>query len=264
MKDLPRDQVLQLIDGAPASPPERRVRYRGLAIVVVMASWNEEGKVAPCVRAVPRQIVDTVCVVDNGSADGTAAEARAAGAVVISHPRNLGAGGGYRTGYFYGRRQGFDLVVELAGDNQDDPADIQQVVDRLVDGGFDYVHGSRWMPGGTRVNMTRSRSLLTRVYSALFHALYGFPATDATNGFRAFRSALLDDPRIDLWQEWLIQYELEPYLLIKAVALGYRVGEAPVRKIYHQEMKRNTKMVPIKSWYSILRPLFLVKLGLKR
>jgi len=162
MKDLPRDRVLQLIDGAPASPPERRVRYRGLAIVVVMASWNEEGKVAPCVRAVPRQIVDTVCVVDNGSADGTAAEARAAGAVVISHPRNLGAGGGYRTGYFYGRRQGFDLVVELAGDNQDDPADIQQVVDRLVDGGFDYVHGSRWMPGGTRVNMTRSRSLLTR------------------------------------------------------------------------------------------------------
>jgi dolichol-phosphate mannosyltransferase len=264
MRDLPKDEILALIDAAPATAPERRVRYRGLTLCVVMASWNEAGKVGPGVRAVPRDVVDTVCVVDNGSVDGTGEEAREAGAVVIPHPRNLGAGGGYRTGYVYGRRKRFDLIVELAGDNQDDPADIPHVVDHLIDGGFDYVHGSRWMPGGTRVNMTRSRSRLTRLYSFLFRTLYGFPATDATNGFRVFSSGLLDDPRIDLWQEWLIQYELEPYLFLKTVQLGYKVGEAPVRKIYHQEMKRNTKMVPFKSWYSILRPLFLIRLGLRK
>ena len=264
MKDLPKQEILDLIDAAPATPPERRVRYRGQSLVVVMASWNEAGKVGPGVQAVPRDLVDTVCVVDNGSVDGTAEEAQRAGAVVISHPRNLGAGGGYRSGYFYGLRKGFDLIVELAGDNQDDPADIRHVVDHLLDGGFDYVHGSRWMAGGTRVNMTRSRSFLTRLYSFLFRSFFSFPATDATNGFRVFRSLLLEDPRIDLWQEWLIQYELEPYFFIKVVQLGYKVGEAPVRKIYHQEMKRNTKMVPFKSWYSILRPLFLIRLGLRK
>ena len=264
MRGLPKDQILALIDAAPSTPPDRRVRYRGLSLCVVMASWNEAGKVGPGVAVVPRDLVDTVCVVDNGSADGTGDEARAAGAVVIRHPRNLGAGGGYRSGYIYGRRKGFDLIVELAGDDQDDPADIRHVVDHLIDGGFDYVHGSRWMEGGTRVNMTRSRSYLTRVYSFLFRTLFGFPATDATNGFRVFKASLLDDPRIDLWQEWLIQYELEPYFFIKTVQLGYRVSEAPVRKIYHREMKKNTKMVPFKSWYSILRPLFLVKFRLKR
>lgn len=264
MKDLPREQILALIDQAPATDPERRVLYRGLSLCVVMASWNEAGKVGPGVRAVPRDVVDTVCVVDNGSVDGTAEEAREAGAVVISHPRNLGAGGGYRSGYVYARRKGFDLVVELAGDNQDDPADIPHVVDRLIDGGLDYVHGSRWMEGGTRVNMTVSRSYLTRIYSFLFRTLFGFPATDATNGFRVFKAELLDHPKIDLWQEWLIQYELEPYLFIRVVQLGSKVGEAPVRKIYHREMKKNTKMVPFKSWYSILRPLFLVRFGLKR
>jgi len=263
MRDLPREEILALIDAAPATPPERRVRYRGQSLVVVMASWNEAGKVVPGVQAVPRDLVDTVCVVDNGSVDGTAEEAREAGAVVISHPRNLGAGGGYRSGYFYGLRKGFDLIVELAGDNQDDPADIRHVVDHLLDGGYDYVHGSRWMAGGTRVNMTRSRSYLTRLYSFLFRTLFGFPATDATNGFRVFKTGLLEDPRIDLWQEWLIQYELEPYFFIKTVQLGYKVGEAPVRKIYHQEMRKNTKMVPFKSWYSILRPLFLIRFGLK-
>jgi len=264
MKDLPRDEILDLIEKAPATPPDRRVRYRGKSLVVVMASWNETGKVGLGVAAVPRDLVDTVCVVDNGSVDGTAEEARAAGAVVIRHPRNLGAGGGYRSGYFYGLLKGFDLIVELAGDNQDDPADIRHVVDHLLDGGYDYVHGSRWMEGGTRVNMTRSRSYLTRLYSFLFRTLFGFPATDATNGFRVFKSSLLEDSRIDLWQEWLIQYELEPYLFIQTVRLGYRVGESPVRKIYHSEMKKNTKMVPFKSWYSILRPLFLIRFGLKR
>ena len=98
----------------------------------------------------------------------------------------------------------------------------------------------------------------------LFRTLFGFPATDATNGFRVFKTSLLEDRRIDLWQEWLIQYELEPYFFIKVVQLGYKVGEAPVRKIYHQEMRKNTKMVPFKSWYSILRPLFLLRFGLKR
>src|SRR5688572_27068174 len=257
MRDLPRHEVLALIDTAPATAPANRLRYRGHTIVVVMASWNEAGKVGPGVAAVPRDVVDTVCVVDNGSVDGTGAEAHAAEAVVIAHPWNLGAGGGYRSGYVYAQRKGFDLVVELAGDNQDDPRDIARVVDRLLDDQLDYVHGSRWMPGGERVNMTRSRSALTKIYSLLFRTFFAFPATDATNGFRAFRTTLLSDPRIDLWQPWLIQYELEPYLFIKVVQLGYRVGEAPVRKIYHREMRQNTKMVPFKSWYSILRPLFL-------
>lgn len=263
MRDIPKEHILALIDAAPATPPEKRVRYRGFSLCVVMASWNEAGKIGPGVNAVPRAIVDTVCVVDNGSADGTGEEAQMAGAVVIRHPRNLGAGGGYRTGYVYAHRKKFDLIIELAGDNQDDPADIPRAVDRLIDGHLDYVHGSRWMSGGTRVNMTLSRSWLTRLYSFLFRVLYRFPATDATNGFRVFKSVLLDDPKIKIWQPWLLEYELEPYFFVKVVQLGYKIGEVPVKKIYHPEMKSNTKMVPFKSWYSIMRPLFLIRLGIR-
>jgi dolichol-phosphate mannosyltransferase len=262
--DMPKNEILALIDAADATDPQTRVRYRGRSIVAVMASWNERGKVGPGVAAVPRGIVDTVVVVDNGSHDGTGEEAREAGAVVIRHPRNLGAGGGYRSGYVYGLRHGFDVIVELAGDNQDDPRDIPRVVDRLIDGGFDYVQGSRYAPDGTRRNMTRSRLLMTRGYSKAFGALFGQPISDATNGFRAFYPRLLEDPRIDLWQPWLIEYELEPYLLAKACMLGYRVGEAGVTKIYHRSMADNTKMIPFKSWYSIARPLVLLRFGLRR
>lgn len=256
-------EIVSLIDQAPSTPEAERIRYRDRTIAVVMASWNEEGKVAPCVQAVPRGIVDTVCVVDDASTDATAQEGRDAGAVVISHPRNLGAGAGYRTGYHYAKRHGFDIVVELAGDNQDDPNDIQRVVDHLIDEELDYVQGSRYAKGGQQINMTRSRQGLTRIYSWLFNRMYRAKISDATNGFRAFYTRVLDDPKIQLFQSWLNRYELEPYLLVKVHQLGYKVGEAPVRKIYHDDMSANTKMVPFKSWYSIIRPLFLLRFGVR-
>ena len=256
-------ELQKLIQNTPSSNQESRVKYRGLSICVVMASWNEEGKVGHGVEAVSNQIVDSVLVVDNGSTDLTSFEAKNAGAIVIDHPNNLGAGGGYRTGWLYGSVKKFDLIVELAGDNQDVPSEIPRAVDKLIDDNLDYVQGSRWLAGGKRENMTISRTILTWVYSLLFRILFRKKITDATNGFRVFRREVLDNPKLNLWQDWLLQYEMEPYLLIQTCQAGYKVAEVPVTKRYHHDMKDNTKMVPFKSWWSILRPLFLLSLKIK-
>ena len=264
MEALPKEKLLSIIENTPVKPKAERILYRGFSIIVVMPCWNEEGKVGPGVAAVPRNIVDTVCVVNNGSNDGTAEEARAAGATVIDHPINQGAGGGIRSGLFYGLLNEYDLLAVLAGDNQDDPTDLRHVADKLIDEKLDYVQGSRWMKSGQMINMTMSRKALTWIYSFIFARFFKVSISDATNGFRLFRSEILKDERIDLWQEWLLAYELEPYLLIKTCKLGYKVGQAPVKKIYHNDMKDNTKMVPFKSWWSILRPLFYLRFGLKK
>ncbi len=257
-------EVLNLIEKAQSTKPTERVRYRGLSICVVMASWNEEGKVGSGVKAVSKEIIDSVVVINNGSQDLTSKEANDAGAFVIDHEINLGAGGGYRTGWLYGYYNNFDLIVELAGDNQDVPSEIPRAVDKLIDEKLDYVQGSRWLKGGKRENMTISRTILTWIYSFLFRILFRRKITDATNGFRVFRREVLDNPNLNLWQDWLLQYEMEPYLLIQTCRSGYKVSEIPVTKHYHKEMRDNTKMVPFKSWWSILRPLFLLSLGLKR
>ena len=201
-------ELQKLIQNTPSSNQESRVKYRGLSICVVMASWNEEGKVGHGVEAVSNQIVDSVLVVDNGSTDLTSFEAKNAGAIVIDHPNNLGAGGGYRTGWLYGSVKKFDLIVELAGDNQDVPSEIPRAVDKLIDDNLDYVQGSRWLAGGKRENMTISRTILTWVYSLLFRILFRKKITDATNGFRVFRREVLDNPKLNLWQDWLLQYEM--------------------------------------------------------
>jgi len=258
-----KEYIINLISSIPAKPLGERITYRGYSILVTMPCWNEEGKVGPGVKAVPKELVDTTCVVDNGSIDNTKKEAQDAGALVISHPINLGAGGGIRTGLEFGYQHKFDFLAVLAGDNQDDPNDLYKAVDKLIDGNFDYIQGSRWLKEGKRENMTLSRTLLTWVYSFLFRILFQTTITDATNGFRVMRRKVLENPRLNLWQDWLIQYELEPYLLIQTCRSNLEVAEVPVTKKYHDNMNDNTKMVPFKSWWSILRPLFLISLRIK-
>ncbi len=88
--------------------------------------------------------------------------------------------------------------------------------------------------------------------------------TDSANGFRAFRLSLLQDPRINLAQDWLDHYELEPYLYFKAITLGYKVKEVPVTKIYPPKELGYTKMTPWAGWWSILRPIILLGLRIRK
>ncbi len=106
------------------------------------------------------------------------------------------------------------------------------------------------------------RRFLTRVYPLLFRLATGFASSDATNGFRAFRVSIFDDRRIDLWQDWLDRYELEPYLLLKTVTTGKRIVEVPITLVYHQQ--GTTKMRGLSDWWRILRPLVFLTLRLKR
>ena len=89
------------------------------------------------------------------------------------------------------------------------------------------------------------RKLATRLHPLLFSLLSGRNVTDTTNGFRAMRVSLFRDERINLDQEWLDTYELEPYILWKVVTLGYKFQEVFVTKIYPpKKLGGYTKMIP--------------------
>ena len=107
------------------------------------------------------------------------------------------------------------------------------------------------------------RQIATRVHPILFSLSAGKWLTESTNGFRAFRTRLLDDPQIRLDQPWLDEYELEPYLYWKAIRLGYRTCEVPVTKIYPPKAIGYTKMKPITGWWSMLRPIVLLTLRMR-
>ena len=101
-------------------------------------------------------------------------------------------------------------------------------------------------------------------YTLVFRLLIRRAGTDVTNGFRAYRLALLDDPRIDIDQEWLDHYELEYYIHYKAMTLGFRTSEVPVSKTYPPQRRSYSKIRPFRDWWSIIRPTVLLRLGLRR
>ena len=112
--------------------------------------------------------------------------------------------------------------------------------------------------------MPRYRRMATRLHPWFMSLFCGKKLTESTNGFRAFRLALLDDARIRIDQRWLDAYGLEVYLLWKAIRLGYQHCEVPCTKTYPARATGFTKMRPIIGWWSILRPVFLLGLGIRR
>ena len=234
-------------------------------ILCVAPAWNEGERIARVVRAVPRGAVDAVVVVDDGSSDDTASFAESAGAFVIRQGANKGVGAAIRAGIDYGIAQKFDIVVIVSGGGKTPPEQIPRLVDPIIDQGFELVQGSRYKKGGEFLRMPLRRKLGTRAYTFLFSLFCGHRVSDASSGFRALRLSLLEDKRINLWQEWLDRYELEPYLLFKALRLKHKVIEAAVTIEYPKtDGIAYTKMRAITDWWKIFRPILFLGLGLKR
>jgi dolichol-phosphate mannosyltransferase len=105
------------------------------------------------------------------------------------------------------------------------------------------------------------------IHAGTFRFLTGFPCTDALNGFRAYKLEMFfDDPRINVWQDWLGGYEFETYLHYKVLKLGYRVTEVPVTKRYSHfgPGSKYSHIRPLVDWWHIMRPLMLLSLGIRK
>ena len=236
-----------------------------LRVLAASIAHNEASKIGSVLDRFEPGLVDRIVVVDDASTDETPEVIRSKGAVVLTHERRSGAGAAIRTALKYAVAEGFDVVVILAGNDKDRPPEIERLLAAVEDEGCDFVQGSRYLPGGDFGNMPFYRQLATRyVHPLLFSLIVGRRFTDTTNGFRAIRLSALQASGIDLDQRWLDKYELEVYLFYKMVRLGYRVKEVPVTKIYPRHALGYTKMKPITGWWSILRPLFLLGLHIKR
>ena len=230
----------------------------GRRVAVILPVYNEGAAACDLARRMPPEVARTF-VVDDGSTDGGC---DSADATVIRHSSNRGIGAAIRSGLDAARDAGCDVAIVMAGNGKDRPEEIPALLAK-IDEGFDYVQGSRFLQGGSSVRLPFVRGLLIHAFTFVFRLLVRFPGTDVTNGFRAYRLALLDDPRIRIHQTWLDRYELEYYLHWKFITLGYRVCEVPVSKIYPDRRGNYSKIRPVLDWWHMVRPVLLLALHLR-
>jgi dolichol-phosphate mannosyltransferase len=236
---------------------ENAENKHSLKVLVCIFAYNEGLKLEKTLEGFSTSRNYDVMVMDDGSVDNTSEIlSRHPEILVLRNDCNMGVGYGMRRVFRYVIDNGYDVIIPYAGNSKDRPGDIPALL-LAIQHGYDFVQGSRYKPGGIYGNMPFYRQLATKfIHPWIFSLVSGKRITDSTNGFRAISRRILCDDRLNLNQEWLNKYELEPYLFLKAIKLGYRVIEIPVTKIYPEKgLGKYTKMKPIWGWWSILRPL---------
>jgi glycosyltransferase involved in cell wall biosynthesis len=153
--------------------------------VVVIPAYNEAQVIQPVLAEI-LPIFPRIVVVDDGSADATAAQARQAGAIVLRHCVNVGQGAALETGIRYARELGAEYFVTMDADGQHLPGDARAMLAHLHRNRtrLDIVLGSRFL--GHASDMGKRRRLLLRAATLLSRRLHGMPLTDTHNGLRVF------------------------------------------------------------------------------
>jgi dolichol-phosphate mannosyltransferase len=238
--------------------------------IAIIPVYNDTGNIVKVLAKFRNKIVDEICIVTDCATEddldeiGKAAAKLGTSVHVIRNRERKGVGYAIREGVEYALGNGYDVVVVMAGNNKDDPREIPRLLTPILKEGYDYVQGSRFLLGGKRVKNPFLRGVFSRLYPFIWTLLTNVRCTDVTNGFRAYKLKIFLDKRIDIWQGWLDSYELEYYIHYKVLALGYKMKEVPVSKVYPYRHKGGySNISPFRDWWKIVGPLVYLKLGVK-
>jgi dolichol-phosphate mannosyltransferase len=138
--------------------------------IVVIPVYNDTGSLVKVLARFCDKIVDEICiVVDCATKDDLNEIGKAAAKIgtpihVIRNRIRKGVGYAIREGIEYALGKGYDIALVMAGNNKDDPEEIPRLLTPIVKKGYDYVQGSRFLPGGKHVRTPILRRAFSRLY----------------------------------------------------------------------------------------------------
>ena len=131
---------------------------------------------------------------------------------VIRQLKNQGIGRSMRNVLEYAKKHDYEAVAFIPGNNKNDPSEVCRLFQPIIEKNADYVQGSRYLKGSRRDCTPLFRLIMVKVHALFLSILTLRKITDALEGFRAFRLSIIDDPSINIDQDWLNTYGLETYL----------------------------------------------------
>jgi glycosyltransferase involved in cell wall biosynthesis len=227
--------------------------------LAVVPAYNEAATVGTVIRQVRESRPDVdVLVVDDGSTDATAPEARAAGAAVARLPFNLGIGGAVQAGFTYALEHGYDRMVQIDGDGQHDPGELVRLEAVMDDHpGVDMVCGSRFLSPELRYPAPISRRTGIHVFAFLLSRIVRQPVSDPTSGFRLYNRRAIALFARDYPHDYP---EVEAVLMLHHHRLTMR--ETPVRMFERGGGRSSIRSG--KSAYYMIKVLLALFVGLAR
>ncbi|MDD5311780.1 MAG: glycosyltransferase family 2 protein [Dehalococcoidia bacterium] len=220
-------------------------------IIAVIPCFNEENFIGDIIRKT-RQYVDHVVVVDDGSTDRTFEIAVSAGADVIRHKKQMGAGAGTMEAFEYARKTNADILVTLDGDAQHNPDEIPNLLKPIINNEADMVVGSRFLKEA-KIRAYRKFGIDVITRSVNLGSKVKF--SDSQCSFRAHNRKILESVYIS---DNSFGYSVE--VLIQARKIGARIAETPVSCIYHDQ---GSTLNPILHGFSVLMSVIKHRIRLR-
>ena len=202
-------------------------------VVVVMPAYNAAQTLRMTYAELPRDTVDLVIVVDDGSSDQTAAIARELGLELFVHNRNYGYGANQKTCYREALRAGADIIVMVHPDYQYDPTLLPDIIRPLQEEKADVVLGSRLLGGHPMAQgMPWWKYAANRFLTQVENAIFGLRLAEYHTGYRAFRRDALEQVNLEMNSDNFI---FDQEIIAQLVNLNMRIAEVPVPTRYFPE-----------------------------
>ncbi|MCK9478148.1 MAG: glycosyltransferase family 2 protein [Firmicutes bacterium] len=225
--------------------------------IIVIPAYNEAGSISGVVSSIKESGCNVdIVVINDGSSDNTACEARQEGVAVVSLPVNLGIGGAVQTGYIYALRHGYDCAVQIDGDGQHNPVDLPKLLSLVENGQADMAIGSRFVQE-TDYKPPFFRHVGIKYFSNLVKLLTGQAVFDTTSGYRAVNKKVI---------ELFAKYYPSDYPEVETVAYAaknnMKIKEVSVDMLYREQGK--SSITPLKSIYYAIKVTFSLLFFKKR
>lgn len=209
--------------------------YKGHRVAVVVPAYNEKKFIQGTIKTMPT-FVDDIIVVDDCSTDGTyqaASEVDDSRVIVLRTSQNQGVGGAIMTGHRKALESGAQIIAVMAGDGQMDPEYLPHLLDAIIEQGYDYAKGNRFLVGESLVAMPKHRlfgnivlTFMTKLASGYWHVF------DPQNGYTAIKAEVLRTLDFNAIHK---RYFFENDMLVQLNLHGYRVKDVAIPARYGEE-----------------------------
>jgi len=214
-------------------------------VIILIPAFNEAKVISSVITSIPKKLSGissiNVVVLNDGSNDDTASQAKAAGVQVISHSLNRGLGAAIKTGFTYAKDNKADILVTFDGDGQHDPADIVKIIKPIISKKADLVIGSRFKK---KQKVPIDRFIINWLANMSTFVFYGVMSSDSQSGLRAFSKKALN--LIDFKAE---RMEFSSEILLEAKRHKLTISEVGIAAIYtkysREKGQKNSNAFPV-------------------